>query len=212
MEEAEKYAPTRRSLISRLKNIEDQESWREFFETYWRLIYSVARKSGLDDGEAQDLVQETVLSVTRKIAGFKFDPALGSFKNWLMLITRSRIIDHLRKRARRPELVSMHGDGHDAGIDSAADPAADALERTWEEEWQAHLLDAAVRNVKARVTIQQYQIFELSAFQQQAPAKIAAAMGVGIARVYLTKHRVGRLLKSELISMKTRLEKPRVHQ
>ncbi len=87
------FAPTRRSLIARLQDAGDQDGWRSFFATYWRLIYSVARKSGLDDGEAQDLVQETVLSVSRKIAGFRYDPALGTFKNWLMLITRSPGLD-----------------------------------------------------------------------------------------------------------------------
>ncbi len=59
--------PTRRSLLSRLKRWEDQDSWREFFDTYWKLIYSVAVKSGLSDQEAEDVVQETVLTVAKKM-------------------------------------------------------------------------------------------------------------------------------------------------
>ena len=54
---------TRASLLVRLKDREDQASWQEFFDTYWRLIYSVATKAGLNDAEAQDVVQETVISV-----------------------------------------------------------------------------------------------------------------------------------------------------
>jgi len=52
-------------LLSRLKDWRDDASWQEFFDTYWRLIYGVARKAGLSDAEAQDIVQETVFSVVR---------------------------------------------------------------------------------------------------------------------------------------------------
>src|SRR2546426_1573632 len=76
--------------------------WKDFFDTYWKLVYGVAIKSGLNDAEAQDVVQETVLSVAKKMHQFKYDPAAGSFKNWLLLITRRRIADHLRKVYREP--------------------------------------------------------------------------------------------------------------
>src|SRR6185295_9915772 len=94
----DQFIPTRRSLLSRLKNWDDQESWKEFFDTYSRLIYRVAAKAGLTDAEAQDVVQETVIIVAKKIPGFKYDPALGSFKSWLLLITRRRIEKQLKKR------------------------------------------------------------------------------------------------------------------
>ena len=55
--------PTRQSLLSRLRDWDDQESWREFFDTYWRLIHGLALKCGLTDAEAQDVVQETMVSV-----------------------------------------------------------------------------------------------------------------------------------------------------
>ena len=71
--------PTRHSLLNRLKDWDDQTSWQEFFDTYWRLIYSVAIKAGLSDAEAQEVVQETVIGVARKISEFKADPAHGSF-------------------------------------------------------------------------------------------------------------------------------------
>ena len=75
--------PTRWTLIERLKNWDDQESWRQFFDTYWKLIYGVAIKSGLTHPEAQDVVQETVISVCKSMQNFKADPAYGSFKAWL---------------------------------------------------------------------------------------------------------------------------------
>src|SRR6266571_1256170 len=92
--------PTRHSLLARMKDWEDQKSWQDFFNTYWRLIYAVAVQSGLTHSEAEEVVQETVISVSKKINDFKNDPALGSFKSWLMLITRRRIADQFRKRPR----------------------------------------------------------------------------------------------------------------
>jgi DNA-directed RNA polymerase specialized sigma24 family protein len=68
------FLPTRRSLLSRLRNLEDNASWQDFFETYWKLIYSAATKAGLSDADAQDVVQETVLTVTRRIGEFRYDP------------------------------------------------------------------------------------------------------------------------------------------
>jgi len=69
---------TRRTLLSRLRNLDDQDSWRTFFNLYWRLLYNVARKSGLDDGGAQEIVQDTVIAVARKMPEFRYDPARGT--------------------------------------------------------------------------------------------------------------------------------------
>src|SRR5436190_14512821 len=103
--ETRSFLPTRQSLLSRLRDCEDQAGWREFFETYWRLLYNVARKSGLADAVAQDVVQETVIAVARKMPGFHYEPAKGSFKQWLLLITRRRIQDHLRRFYRSVPLA-----------------------------------------------------------------------------------------------------------
>ncbi len=88
--------PTRYSLLSRLQNWEDTGSWQEFFDTYWRLIYSVALNSGLTETEAQDVVQETIICVAKNIQKFKRDRKLGSFKAWLRNLTHWRIADQLR--------------------------------------------------------------------------------------------------------------------
>src|SRR5205814_2800714 len=89
---------TRRSLVDRLANWDDQRRWQDFFDRYWKLIYSAARKAGLTDCEAQEVVQETVITVAKKIDKLHYDPALGSFKGWLLQITRWRIADQFRKR------------------------------------------------------------------------------------------------------------------
>src|SRR6266571_1178711 len=99
--EADELMPTRWTLISRLKRWDDQESWREFFDLYWKLIYGVALKAELSPTEAQEVVQETIISVCKNIKTFKADPAYGSFKAWLLKLTRWRILDQVKKRPRK---------------------------------------------------------------------------------------------------------------
>src|SRR6266487_1833265 len=90
--------PTRQSLLSRLRNWDDSESWNDFFTTYWRLIFLTARKAGLSEAESQDVVQQTVIEVFKRIPEFKYNPQAGSFKNWLLQMTHWRIRDQFRKR------------------------------------------------------------------------------------------------------------------
>ncbi|MCI0541811.1 MAG: hypothetical protein L0Z50_41980, partial [Verrucomicrobiales bacterium] len=65
---------TRRTLVDRLKDLDDQRSWQDFFDTYWRLIYGTARKAGLTESEAEEVVQETVITMARKMNDFQYDP------------------------------------------------------------------------------------------------------------------------------------------
>jgi RNA polymerase sigma factor (sigma-70 family) len=108
---------TRQSLLGRLSNLDDNESWRKFFDTYWKLIYNVARRSGLDDAVAQDVVQDTIIAVAREMPRFHYDPARGSFKQWLFRITRRRVCDQLRRAYRQPPRA-------DISIESLEDEAA----------------------------------------------------------------------------------------
>src|SRR3989442_7697069 len=135
---------TRRSLVDRLANWDDQRRWQDFFDTYWKLIYSAAQKSGLTDSEAQEVVQETVITVAKKIEKLRYDPALGSFKGWLLQITRWRIADQFRKRepanAQRPRSFD---DRLTATIERVPDSRDVDLDAMWEKEWQENLFEAA---------------------------------------------------------------------
>jgi len=196
----EDLIPTRESLLSRLKNWDDQESWRDFFDTYWRLIFNLARKAGLSDAEAQDIVQETVLSVARNIEGFRYDPAVCTFKSWMLQITRWRIANQKKKRQREENRVQNPIDTSDetAAIERIGDPAGFDLESIWDEEWKKNLLRAALERVRRRIDPEQFQIFDLHCVEQWPVSKVTSTLGVSAARVYLVKHRVGGLLKKEL--------------
>jgi RNA polymerase sigma factor (sigma-70 family) len=188
---------TRRSLVERLTNWEDQRNWQDFFETYWRLIYGVARKSGLTDAESQDVVQETVITVAKNIT--KYEREAGSFRGWLLHITRWRIADQFRKRAPQTLQAKSRGGGSRGGTATIERiPDGFDLAATWEEEWQRHIFTAAMERLKRKVDSKHYQIFDCLAVKQWPAAKVAASLGVGIAQVYLVKHRLSAQLKKEV--------------
>jgi RNA polymerase sigma-70 factor (ECF subfamily) len=192
---------TRRSMVERLGDWNDRKRWQQFFDSYWRLIHGTARKAGLTESEAQEVVQETLITVAKKIEQLKYDPAIGSFKGWLLQITRWRIADQFRKRkpdAQRPGLTSREDDARTATIERIADPAALDLDVVWEDEWRKNVVAAAVARVKRKVDPRQYQIFDCYVFKQWPAQKVATELRVSVAQVYLIKHRLAALLKKEI--------------
>lgn len=197
------YAKTRKSLIARLDNWEDQRTWDEFYQTYWRLIYSVAVKAGLRQDEAFDCVQETILSIAKQSKKKLYDPEQGSFKTWLMNMTRWRINDQFRKRKKDTAMMGgeWDNDRKTAVIDRVEDPAGDVLSRLWNIEWKKNIADAALSRVKAQVSPKQYQIFDCYVIKQWDAKKVQDKLSVSMAQVYLAKHRVGAVLKRELAKL-----------
>lgn len=209
-EDKEQFARTRRSLIEKLADWEDQRTWDEFYQTYWRLIYSVSVKAGLSREEAFDVVQETVIAVAKQWRkGQAYDPAKGSFKTWLMNLTRWRIADQFRQKQRNP---AAPGPGAGASDDDARRTAmidrlegadgAEILDRVWENEWRANLAEVAMARVKKLVSPKQYQIFHAYVVKEWDVAKVREELGVSQSQVYLAKHRVGALVKDEIEKLK----------
>ena len=200
---AQAYAKTRKSLIARLDNWEDQRTWDEFYQTYWRLIYTVAVKAGLRNDEAFDCVQETILSIAKQSKKNLYDPEQGSFKTWLMNMTRWRINDQFRKRKKDTAMAGgeWDADRKTSAIDRVEDPAGEVLPRLWDVEWKKNLAGAALARVKAQVSPKQYQIFDCYVIKQWDARKVQDKLNVSMAQVYLAKHRVGVVLKRELAKL-----------
>lgn len=191
---------TRKSLIARLENWEDQQSWDEFYRTYWRLIYAVALKAGLRDDEAWDVVQETILSIAKQSQNNLYDPKQGSFKMWLWKMTRWRINDQFRKRKKDTAMLLSTNDEAplDAPIDRIADESNHNFDQVWETEWQNNLLSAALARVKVKVSPRQYQIFDAYVLKEMSVSEVCKSLDASIAQVYLAKHRVSAALKKEV--------------
>lgn len=206
-----RHAQTRKSLIDRLENWDDQRSWDEFYRTYWRLIHSTAIRAGLTQEEAADVVQETILGIAKLSKEGRYNAGLGSFKAWLLKNTRWRIGDQYRRRARNPAIpgagpVVTDRDSPDTDpIEQIEDPKAAELERHWNHEWQQTLGQAALNRVKHKVSPRQYQIYESHVLHGLSVTETARRLGINAASVYLAKHRVGALVKKEIRALEDTL-------
>jgi RNA polymerase sigma-70 factor (ECF subfamily) len=197
--------PTRASLLGRLKDLGDDASWNEFYQTYRELIFSVARRAGLNETEADEVVQDTVISVAQKMPGFRYDPAVDSFKGWLLTVTRWRILDQLEKRKRsqnrsRPSgPIATSEDGpRTATIERIPDPGGGDLAVIWDEEWEKNLLRAALGRIKRQVHPRHYEIYHLHVILGKPVREVSRTLEVSAAQVYLAKHRLGALLRKEM--------------
>jgi RNA polymerase sigma-70 factor (ECF subfamily) len=204
----DELAPTRQSLLERLRDLDDSAAWQEFFDTYWKLIYASAIRFGLSDDEAEEVVQETVIGIARKMDTFQYQPQTCSFKGWLMHVTRRRIIDRFRKRqSRRGVHIPLPADTGTTEAEQPVQLRDDAAERAfeglWDEEWQKNLIDAAMERVKRKVPAKQYQIFYLHSVKNMPGRDISKLLGVSTAKVYVVRHRIGRLVKREVQTLAT---------
>jgi RNA polymerase sigma factor (sigma-70 family) len=200
----DEHLPTRASLLERLRDLDDHASWTEFYQNCRALIYSVARRAGLTDIEAEEAVQDTLITVAKKMPGFTYNPAKDSFKGWLLTVTRWRVRDKLQQRRRT-------GPGHGpaatdegqtkertATIERVPDPAGLPLAAIWDEEWEKHLLQAALARVRRQVPPQQYEIYHLYVVLGKPVSEVKPTLAVSATQVYLAKHRVGACVRREL--------------
>ncbi|MEO7932784.1 MAG: sigma-70 family RNA polymerase sigma factor [Chthoniobacterales bacterium] len=191
------FLPTRRSLVEKLANHDDHRLWHEFHATYRKLIHHAARRSGLSESEADEVVQETLITVSKNIGRLRYDPEIGSFKGWLLNITRWRIADQFRKREPGYNDLLKEETGRTAALDRLPDGAG-RLSEVWEKEWRTHLLEAALANIKKRVEPRHYQVFDCHTLKEWPVQKVASELQVNIAQVYLICHRIRGLLKAEV--------------
>jgi RNA polymerase sigma factor (sigma-70 family) len=202
VEAKDELIATRTTLLARLKDWGDDSSWQEFFDIYSQLIRNVALKSGLTRAEAEDVVQETMVAAAKHIPAFKYDRKLGSFRHWLLNMSRWRISDQFR---RRKKLTTQLPDdlADETGQSSAlVDEKTLDIDEFWETEWQKTLFDAAINKVKTSQDSEKYQIFDFLVNKQWSPEKVAKRFGISVNQVYLAKHRITELVKKEVERLK----------
>jgi RNA polymerase sigma factor (sigma-70 family) len=197
---------TRASLLGRLKNWEDAKSWEDFTQTYSRLIRAVAIKAGLTESEAKDVEQETLLCVAKTIHEFESNPERGTFKSWLLNLTRWRITDQFRRRG--PAAASASRSDATATSTSTVErvPGPDNLDAEWEIEWKRNIVETALARVGRKVKPKHLQIFDLYAMRHWPAGKVASELGVTRVQVYLVNHRLTKLMKHEVEYLGRNLE------
>jgi RNA polymerase sigma-70 factor (ECF subfamily) len=198
---------TRRSLLSRIKHWEDRESWQDFYDTYSNLIFRTALNAGLNHEEAQEVLQETVLTVAKKFRAdgsekpaFHYDPEKGSFKSWLLHTTRWRINDQFRKRSPLVGKPAKRASRTNTTTTEAKipDPNGNGWEAKWDQDWKQTIYEAALERVKRSVKAKHYQVFDLYVLKEWPAEKVAQYLGLNAGQVFVAKHRILALINKEI--------------
>lgn len=183
--------PTKGTLLERLRDPLDGMAWEEFARTYTAPIYAYARHRGCSTHTAEEVVQDVLLAVFQKRDVFRYDPAQGRFRDWLMAVVRNQ----LGQRRRRPsERVKPIGGQRPAGVDEPEDPGY-SPDQNWELFFEQALLMAILDVVRREMNPQTYQAFELIVLNELSGAEAARITGLSRNAVYLARRRVVRRLE-----------------
>ena len=197
---------TRPSLLARVRDWDDATSWKEFYALYRKLIFGLARRSGLSHADAEEVTQDVFKRVAETIHEFESDPARGTFRGWLMNLTRWRVANKFTRAPQEEVNRSAPSDakaGSTSTINRLPDPVQ--LDAEWDLEWQRHLLDAACERISRRVNARHYQAFDLYIRRGWPVLKVAGELGMNPAAIYLIGTRLKKQLKAEVEKLKGQL-------
>jgi len=183
---------TRASLLIRVKNRADGCAWEEFHQLYAPLLYRYARARGLDHQDAEEIRDECLLIIARKIGAFEYDKRKGGFKNWLYTIASGKVIDLLRS-GRMPVANS-----HD--MNGLSDPAA-TPDEAWERQWKDRHLRYCVEQVRGSVSEANYRAFHLLVLEGCSVEEVCTSLDMNANRVYKAKSRVLRVVRCKLAEL-----------
>jgi len=185
---------TRGSLLLRLKDRNDETSWREFYAIYGRIIFGFALRFDLTPTEAEDIVQEVVLKVFRQIFSFHYSPELGRFRGWLKIITRNAVIDFIRRRDRRKNTRIEYKE-HISLLFKGKEDSSDVV---WQKENEKVLLEEALKRVAERVGEGCQKAFNLFVIKGCSAIETGKLLGMEANAVYACKHRMLKYIREEV--------------
>lgn len=177
---------TRASLIVRLPNAADAAAWEEVVSVYGPLVYRLARRQGLQAADADDLVQEVLIAVSRSVGQWLDKPERGRFRAWLFRITRNTAINFLT----RPKHRAQSGGGSDVANTMAEYTAKDDTSIEFDLEYRREVFRGASRQVRESVAEKTWQAFWQSTVEGRPIADVAEALGMAKGSVYVARGRV----------------------
>ena len=187
---------TRPSLLLSLRDAGDDRAWKDFVEIYTPLIFGHCTRRGLQEADAADVTQEVMRAVARAIQKLDYDRSRGTFRAWLLTVTRSKLNNFFASRARHPQ-----GTGDTAVVEfleAQPDPEAAA---DWEREYRQRLFQIAAENVRPEFQAGTWSAFWRTAVEDEPVAAVAANLGMSAGAVYIARSRVLARLRTEIESL-----------
>ena len=177
---------TSSTLLEGLKRHDDSRAWQRFSVRYEPMVLAFALKLGLNETDAQDVSQETMLAFVEGYWGGRYDPDKGRLRNWLFGIAHRKVID---TRRRRPKEVVV-SDRTDVGRFMGNVESPEEVQAVWEQEWQRSVLRACMEEVAKQLNPTTVSAFELYVLKQWPVEKVADQLGISQNAVYIAKTRM----------------------
>jgi RNA polymerase sigma factor (sigma-70 family) len=191
----------RMTLLTRIKDETDVDAWREFVRLYGPVVYGFARKRGLGDAEAADLMQEVLRSVARNADKMEYDPRRGTFRGWLFTVTRNKIGNFLSARKKRPRRTGDCGFLMTSVPDREAEPDSD-----WDIEYQRQFAAKAMDRVKRVFRWSIWQAFWKTAVDGRPAQDVGLELEMTPGAVYVAKCSVLTRVREEVQRLQAEAE------
>jgi len=192
---------TNPALLGRLVDWGDSEAWEAFVACYTPLVEACCRQAGLGEEAAQELSQQIWIELADRLRTFRYDPS-GSFRAWLRLLCRSRIVDRLRELKLASDVSLDDFPGLAGNVLASDEPVTTEQEdeSSGEDEDRTRLLTvaaAAQAAVKARVGPETWQAFWMVAVEDRSVKEAAETLGKSYAATFVAQKRVKERLRVE---------------
>ncbi len=176
------------SLLDRLR-AGDPDSWRQMVGLYAPLLRAWLRAGGVQPADADDLTQNALAIVFRRLGEFRHNGRAGAFRTWLRGVAGNVLREHIRAAGRRPC-------GDDAGLADLEDPSGD-LARWWDAEHDRYVLRGLLALIEPEFTPTTWAAFVGTALDGRPAAEVAAGLGVSANAVHIARSRVLARLRRE---------------
>lgn len=184
---------TRYSLITRLADAADQDAWAEFESVYRPVVYHAARAHGLQDADAQDLVQQVMISIARALKQRPHDDQRAKFRTWLFSVTRNAIINSVQ---RRPSDCGTGDTDQIKRLQSVPNPVDDSA--VIESEYKRAVFNWAAGKIKQEFSEETWQAFWFTMIDGMSCEQAAAKLGKEVGSIYAARSRIVRRLKKKV--------------
>lgn len=196
---------TRSSVIRAVANTENEAAWQRFFDLYAGFVFSIARSKGLNDTDADDIVQMVFSDLARNLPSFKYDREKGRFRSYLAALVKWRVIDRLKAVRRDADLK--------ADFMEEAKSAATTEDEDFEErEWQSAAMEETLRRIKPEVRPEHYAAFVASAVEGQDTDVVTKLYGISRDSLYQIRKRLTVKLREKLAEVRAEMDAPSIAQ
>ena len=174
---------TRSSVLRAVANTENEAAWQRLFDLYAGFVFSIARSKGLNDVDADDIVQVVFTDLARNLPTFQYDRAKGKFRSYLAGLVHWRVTDRLKAGKRDADLMSS--------LEEEAKSTTAACDAAFEErEWQSAALEEALRRIKPDVRPEHYAAFVASTVEGQDTETVMRLYGLSRDNLYQIRKRL----------------------